>query len=125
MSSMQAVAPFSIPLETVRRDFNGRELFEASTSAEVAVSLVRQSERHPGTEPIFNIFFRSATSTRVTAWARDQNYLSRSALDRIGIERERAGKRFTEFDGEITEPRLIEHDLMTRSGINMSSAQAN
>ena len=103
----QAVAPFSIPTETVRRDFNGRELFEASTSAEVAVSLVRQSERHRHRADIQGLLPLSYID-RVTAWARDQKYLSRAALDRIGIERERAGKRFTEFDGEITEPRLID-----------------
>ena len=103
----QAVAPFQFASETVRRDFNGRRLFEASTSVEVAVSLVRQSERHRHPADVKGLLPLSYIET-VTAWARDQKYLSWSALNRIGIERERAGKRFTEFDGEITEPELID-----------------
>jgi ATP-dependent helicase/DNAse subunit B len=101
----QAVAPFKVLGEAVHRDFNGRELFAASTSGEVAVSLVRQSERHRHPADVIGLLPLSYIET-VTAWARDQKYLSWSALDRISIERKRAGKRFTEFDGEITEPEL-------------------
>ena len=103
----QAVGPFEIASEIVRRDFDGRELFRASTRSEIAVALVRQSERHRHHSQRANLLPLPYIEQAIL-WARDEGYLSWRASDRINIERERAGKRFTEFDGQITDPELIE-----------------
>ena len=42
----RAIAPFELKNEAVRRDFDGAEIFDASTTSELIVSLVRQEERH-------------------------------------------------------------------------------
>ncbi len=103
----QAAAPFEIASEIVRRDLDGRELFRASTSSEAVVALVRQSERHRHHSQGANLLPLPYIEQAIS-WATEEKYLSWWASDRINIERERAGKRFTEFDGEISQPRLIE-----------------
>jgi ATP-dependent helicase/DNAse subunit B len=103
----QAAAPSEIPAEIVRRDFEGRELFQASTSSEIVVALVRQSERHRHHSQSTNLLPLPYLEQTI-AWAKEEGYLSRRAWDRIDVERARAGKQFTEFDGEIMHPRLIQ-----------------
>ena len=44
---------------------------------------------------------------RLLTLARNDGFLSDSALRRIEIERERAGKFFGPYDGEITDPQLV------------------
>ncbi len=41
----RAIEPFALVSEPVRRDFDGAEVFDASTAGELTVSLVRQDER--------------------------------------------------------------------------------
>jgi ATP-dependent helicase/DNAse subunit B len=103
----QAVGPSGIASEIVRRDFDGRELFWASTRSEIVVGLVRQSERHRHHSQGANLL-PLAYIEEAISWARDEDYLSWRAWARINIERERAGKRFSNFDGEITDPDLLE-----------------
>ncbi|HEV8485061.1 MAG TPA: PD-(D/E)XK nuclease family protein [Blastocatellia bacterium] len=102
----QAAAPFEIAAEILRRDFDGLELFRASTSSEIVVALVRQSERHRHASQGGNLLPLPYIEQAIS-WASEKEYLSWWASDRINIERERAGKRFTEFDGEITNRDLI------------------
>jgi len=91
----------------VRRDFDGSELEAASTPAELAVSVVRQQERrrHRASR---ETALPSASIESLIRWAAGRAYLSGSALDRIAVERERAGGFFGRFDGIISEARLIE-----------------
>ena len=51
--------------------------------------------------------YRNHASARLLALARNDGFLSESALRRIEIERERAGKWFGPYDGQITDPHLI------------------
>jgi ATP-dependent helicase/DNAse subunit B len=103
----QATSPFAITSEIVRRDFDGQELFRASTSSEIVVALVRQSERHRHHSQSANLLPLPYIEQAIS-WARHEKYLSWRAMDRIDIEHARAGKRFTEFDGAIMDPKLIE-----------------
>jgi len=102
----RAVSPLKIEAETIRRDYEGKSLEKVSTVSELNVTLVRQQERHihrgekrellPGPQ-----------IKRLLTLARNDGFLSNSALRRIEIERERAGPRFGPYDGEITDPHLI------------------
>jgi RecB family exonuclease len=107
----RAIAPFRIETELVRRDYDGKNLSDASTATEMKISLVRQQERHlhrghrQGLLPQPRI-------TRLLTLARNDGFLSDAALRRIEIERERAGPRFGAYDGVITNPDLLKllHD---------------
>jgi ATP-dependent helicase/DNAse subunit B len=103
----QAAAPSEIASKIVRREFDGRDLFRASTSSEIVVALVRQSERHRHHSQAGNLLPLPYIEQAIS-WAREEEYLSGGASNRISIERERAGKRFTNFDGKIMNPKIIE-----------------
>ncbi|HEY0367194.1 MAG TPA: PD-(D/E)XK nuclease family protein, partial [Pyrinomonadaceae bacterium] len=102
----RAIAPRRLETEIVRRDFDGKNLDEASTTTEMKVGLVRQQERH---------LHRGAKASllpqprimRLLTLARNDGFLSKAALRRIEIERERAGPYFGMYDGEITNPDLL------------------
>lgn len=102
----RAIAPFSIEPETIRRDYEGNDLEDASSTNELKVALVRQQERHQhrGKKQKLLPFPRIE---RLLALARNDGFLSEAALCRIRIERERAGPHFGPYDGEITNPDLI------------------
>jgi ATP-dependent helicase/DNAse subunit B len=102
----RAVSPLSIPAETVRRDYEGRNLDQVSTAAELNVALVRQQERHAHRGEKRELFPQPRIK-RLLTLARNDGLLSSSALRRIEIERERAGPRFGPYDGEITDPHLL------------------
>ena len=106
----QAAAPAHIEQEIVRRHYDGREVAASSTAAELAISLVRLSERHLHRADREGLPPRQVVAAMIE-WAAQEGYLSRAALERIAIERERAGPSFGRFDGEITDARLLE---MTR-----------
>ncbi|MEP6706821.1 MAG: PD-(D/E)XK nuclease family protein, partial [Pyrinomonadaceae bacterium] len=101
-----AVAPAEIEVKRIRRDFDELGLFDSSSSAELAISLVRQSEQHlhragrKNVLPLLQI-------ERLISRAEAGGYLSPSALRRIEIERERAGPSFGPYDGQMTDPDLI------------------
>ena len=102
----RAVSPLKIEAETIRRDYEGKNPENVSTSSELNVTLVRQQERHlhrGGKDELLS----GPRIKRLLTLARNDGFLSNSALRRIEIERERAGPRFGPYDGEITDPDLI------------------
>ncbi|HYN26612.1 MAG TPA: PD-(D/E)XK nuclease family protein, partial [Pyrinomonadaceae bacterium] len=102
----RAVAPLKIESIPIRRDYEGKNLESASTTNELSVALVRQQERH-----LHRGEKRELQSgpriKRLLALARNDGFVSNSALRRLEIERERASYLFGPYDGEITDPNLI------------------
>ena len=102
----RAVSPFKVEAETIRRDYEGRSLGEVSTASELNVALVRQQERHAHRGEKQELLPQPRIQ-RLLTLTRNDGFLSSSALRRIEIERERAGRRFGPYDGEITDPHLL------------------
>ena len=102
----RAIAPFRVKSEIIRRDYDGKHVDEASTSDEMKTGLVRQQERHlhHGEK---QALLPQPRIRRLLTLARNDGFLSDAALQRIEIERQRAGPRFGEYDGEITDPELL------------------
>ena len=103
----RAIAPLQIQGETIRRDYDGKNIKTSSSSSEVAVALVRQQERHihHGTKGDLQ---SQPRIKRLLALARNDGLVSHLALRRIEIERERASNYFGPYDGLITDPGLLE-----------------
>jgi ATP-dependent helicase/nuclease subunit B len=102
----RAVAPLKIEAGTIRRDYEGKNLKEVSTTSELDVALVRQQERHIHRGEKRELLPQPRIK-RLLTLARNDGFLSDSALRRIEIERERASQSFGPYDGEITDPHLI------------------
>jgi ATP-dependent helicase/DNAse subunit B len=102
----RAIAPLEIEGETIRRDYDGKNLELVSTTSELNVALVRQQERH-ATRGGKQALLPGPRTKRLLTLARNDGFLSNSALRRIEIERERGGFSFGPYDGEITDPHLI------------------
>jgi len=102
----RAVAPFQIEAETIRRDYEGQNLEKVSTGSGLSLALVRQQERHVHRGEK-RALLPQPQIKRLLTLARNDGFLSGSALRRIEIERERAGPRFGPYDGEITDPHLL------------------
>jgi ATP-dependent helicase/DNAse subunit B len=102
----RAVAPLQINAETIRRDYEGQDLRNVSTTSGLDIALVRQQERHQHRGDKRELLSQSQIK-RLLTLARNDGFLSDSALRRIEIERERAGPRFGPYDGEITDPHLL------------------
>ena len=102
----RAIAPLEIKPETIRRDYNGTNLEVVSTTSELNVALVRQQERHASPNEKKSLLPQPRIR-RLLMLARNDGFLSNSALRRIEIERERAGFSFGPYDGEITDPQLL------------------
>jgi ATP-dependent helicase/DNAse subunit B len=102
----RAVAPLEIKSLPIRRDYEGKDLDNVSTNNELSVALVRQQERHfhRGEKQLLQ---SEPRIKRLLALARNDGFVSNSALRRLEIERERAGYLFGPYDGEITDPNLI------------------
>lgn len=102
----RAVAPLEIETETIRRDYDGKRLAQVSRNSELNIALVRQQERqlHPvdGAD-----LLPQPRIKRLLTLARNDGFVSDSALRRIEIERERASQAFGPYDGEITDPQLV------------------
>jgi ATP-dependent helicase/DNAse subunit B len=103
----RAVAPAKINKETLRNDFDGRTLFDASRTSELAMLLVRQDERRRHRAQRDGNFPNDVIGRLVPA-ACELGYLSESARRRIAVERERGGGGFGKFDGVIGSATLIE-----------------
>jgi ATP-dependent helicase/DNAse subunit B len=102
----RAIKPCRLESESVRRDFDGAEIFRASTPAELTISLIRQDERHrhlAGREGVQPMALLQELNARLLA----AGQLSKSTLRRVSIERERAGDTFGKYDGCITTPELV------------------
>lgn len=102
----RAVAPLTITAETVRRDYEGKQLPAVSTGNELDVALVRQQERHRHRGEKQSLFSQ-AQITKLLSLAASESLLTESALRRIDIEHERWRTAFGPYDGEITDPRLV------------------
>ncbi|HKP47764.1 MAG TPA: PD-(D/E)XK nuclease family protein [Pyrinomonadaceae bacterium] len=102
----RAILPQTIATETIRRDYDGKNLQRVTTSAELDVALVRQDERHlhRGEK---NELLPARQISQLINLARQENFLSESALRRIDIEHERAHPTFGPYDGVITDPQLL------------------
>ena len=102
----RAVAPLKIESAPIRRDYDGKGLDRVSRTSELNVGLVRQQERHIHRGEKQDLLPEPRIK-RLLTLARNDSLLSRSALRRIEIERERAGESFGPYDGAITQTDLI------------------
>jgi ATP-dependent helicase/DNAse subunit B len=102
----RAIAPRTIEPEVVRRDYDGKEIEAASNTNELTVALVRQQERHRHHGEKQNLLPQPRIK-RFLPLARNDRFVTGTALRRIEIERERASGRFGPYDGQITDPDLL------------------
>jgi ATP-dependent helicase/DNAse subunit B len=102
----RAVAPNTIRVKTIRRDYEGKNLPDISSTSELTVALVRQEESHASGDQKDGLL-PQARVKRLLAMATNDGFLSSSALRRIEIERVRAGYLFGPYDGQITDPHLL------------------
>lgn len=103
----RAITPLQLKNELVRRDFDGAEIFDASTPVQLNISLIRQDERHShkaGREGLLSLDVIDELRSR----ALNSSYLAPATIRRIDIERERASRHFGPHDGQITSPQLIQ-----------------
>src|SRR5688572_21656538 len=79
----RAVAPFAVETEVIRRDYEGASFEDVSTAGDMSVALVRQDERHR--HPIVKEkLIPLPRVTRLLTLARNDGYISESALSQIG-----------------------------------------
>ena len=102
----RAVSPYKVKAETIRRDYEGKAREKVTTTRELNVTLVRQQERHVHRGDKSDLL-PGPRIKRLLTLARNDGFLTDSALRRIEIERERASSRFGPYDGEITDPNLV------------------
>jgi ATP-dependent helicase/nuclease subunit B len=103
----RAVAPVQIEREdVVRPDLDGKQLPSASSPRELAVGLIRQEQRHLHAVDRSGLLPHPQIRSLLTL-ARNDSFISESALARITIERYRAGNSFGPYDGQITDPDLL------------------
>ena len=88
----RAVAPLRIEAVPIRRDYEGKNLDGASTINELSVALVRQQERHLHRGEKHELQ-SGPRIKRLLALARNDGFVSKSALRRLEIESERASYR--------------------------------
>ncbi|HET9479736.1 MAG TPA: PD-(D/E)XK nuclease family protein [Pyrinomonadaceae bacterium] len=102
----RAIAPYRVETEIIRRDYDGKNLADASTPNEMKIGLVRQQERHLHRGQREGLLPQPRIKSLLTL-ARNDGFLSDAALRRIGIERERCGPHYGPYDGIITNPDLL------------------
>ncbi|HJT65605.1 MAG TPA: PD-(D/E)XK nuclease family protein [Pyrinomonadaceae bacterium] len=102
----RAIAPYRVETEIIRRDYDGKNIAAASTTNEMKISLVRQQERHLHRGQREGLLPQPRIK-RLLTLARNDAFLSDSALRRIEIERERCGPFYGPYDGIITNPDLL------------------
>ena len=110
----RAVAPFKLEAEIVRRDYDGKAISAASNPDELVLGLVRQQERRLRNGNKEKLLSKSQIDNFVTL-AINNGFLSDTAVRRIEIEWERAGRLFGSYDGQVTDPELI-NLLQTKFG---------
>lgn len=101
----RAIDPVALEPESIRPDYDGKDIEDVSNPDQLNVSLVRQQERHrhAGEEQLLP----QPRIKRLLTLARNDGLLSDAALRRIEIERERASRLFGPYDGLITDPDLL------------------
>jgi len=97
----RAIAPAKIATRQIRGDVDAHDVTGASTTAELAVALIRQDERHKDQSADEHLLLRKEVE-QLYSQARAQGIFSASAARRVDIERARNGAWFGPFDGEIT-----------------------
>ena len=102
----RAIQPLKLENVPVRRDFDGAEIFNASTAKELSVSLIRQDERQRHRAGRTGLLAAPLVH-ELHLRAFDAGYLSSATLRRVNIERERSSDRFTAYDGQITSPQML------------------
>ena len=102
----RAISPAELAMKQVRGDVDTRDIGEASTIPELAVELVRQTQRQNYRARGENLL-TAESAAQLTAAARAHGYLPDQVMRRIGIEIERAGDSFGAFDGRISDKKLL------------------
>jgi ATP-dependent helicase/DNAse subunit B len=103
----RAIAPATfLTQEVIRPDYDGRKLEQASSQKELTIGLIRNEQRHLVGPDRIGLRPHPQISSLLTL-ARNDGFLSNSALRRILIERERWGDSFGRYDGQITDPELL------------------
>jgi ATP-dependent helicase/DNAse subunit B len=103
----RAISPNAIIKEPVARpDLEGRKLLSASSARELTIGLVRQDQRHLQALDKSQLLPHPQVRSLLTL-ARNDGFLSESALTRIAIERHRASRDFGPYDGQITSLELL------------------
>jgi ATP-dependent helicase/DNAse subunit B len=95
----RAIHPAELETEQIRGDLDTQELTHASTASELSTFLIRHSE-HPVDAGRRSL--SQAQLKELLMRAEKDSYISHSALRRVDIERQRNGRWFGPFDGEIT-----------------------
>jgi ATP-dependent helicase/DNAse subunit B len=100
----RAIAPARIEVKQIRGDVDAHDVLDASRPQELALALIRQSEQPPRQQKITRLSQTAVEQLLKRAVA--QGDISASARQRVAIERERNGKWFGPYDGEISDPDL-------------------
>jgi ATP-dependent helicase/DNAse subunit B len=103
----RAIGPHLIAQEEARPDYDGLEIFSASTTDELATSLIRQDELQSQPSSPSEHLSKPNVAMAIE-WTTQKGFLSDSARYRVRIERERASRSFGHFDGVITNGELIQ-----------------
>jgi ATP-dependent helicase/DNAse subunit B len=102
----RAISPAELATKQVRGDVDTRDIGEASTIPELAVELVRQTQRQNYRARGENLL-TAESAAQLTAAARVHGYLPDEVMRRVGIEIQRAGDSFGAFDGRISDQHLL------------------
>jgi ATP-dependent helicase/nuclease subunit B len=100
----RAIAPAAIEVRQIRGDIDRRDATAASSAGELSTLLVRQAQARNYSDPYKDT--PQSIAGELLSLAARRNYISNSALHRIGIEQARHGEWFGPYDGEITNPDL-------------------
>lgn len=102
----RAIGTERVKKETVRRDFDGRTMFESSRQSELATLLIRQEERLRHRAQSRGNYPKALVERLITE-AGKSGILSDDARRRVAIERQRGGRGFGKFDGVIGDASLL------------------
>ncbi|HXI23327.1 MAG TPA: PD-(D/E)XK nuclease family protein [Pyrinomonadaceae bacterium] len=96
----RAIAPAQIELKQIRGDVDAHDVLDASKPNELAMALIRQSEQPPRQQNVTRL--SQTVVEQLLTRAATEGDISPSARQRVMIERERNGKWFGPYDGEIS-----------------------
>src|SRR5205807_5222452 len=100
----RAIAPGHIEIKQIRGDVDAHDVLDASRTNELAMALIRQSEQAPRQQKVIRL--SQTVVEQLLVRAVSEGDISASARQRVAIERERNGKSFGPYDGEISDPDL-------------------
>ena len=96
----RAIAPAQIEIRQIRGDVDAHDVLDVSRGNELAMALIRQSEQQPRPPNVTRL--SETVVGQLLTRAAAQGDISASARQRVAIERERNGKWFGPYDGEIS-----------------------